>query len=222
MRIFYEDKNFIVCLKPRNILSQIGNGENMIALLNSHFQEIGEKAEAFPVHRLDRETSGIMVFAKNSQTAAILSKAISENRFHKHYYAILKGSPDEKSGVLKDLLFHDKTKNKSFVVDRSKSGAKDASLEYIILSEKSGFSLADILLHTGRTHQIRAQFSSRRLSLYGDRKYGGPSGEIALFAYKLEFPHPQKNEMLSFTALPNLNESPWCLFKNELASNGEQ
>lgn len=217
MRIFYEDKNLIVCLKPRNVISQIGNGENMIALLNSHFEENGEKAEAFPVHRLDKETSGIMVFAKSSQAAARLSKAISENRFHKHYYAVLKGISVEKSGSLNDFLIHDKAKNKSFVVGQNISGAKKASLEYKILAEKSGFSLADILLHTGRTHQIRAQFSSRGVPLYGDRKYGGPAGEIALFAYKLEFPHPQTNKMLSFSALPNINESPWCLFENELS-----
>lgn len=221
MIIFFEDKNIIVCLKPRNILSQVGNGENMIALLNSHFEENGEKAEAFPVHRLDKETAGIMVFAKNSHSAAALSKFIADNRFHKHYFAIAKGSPKEKSGIMRDFLFHDKIKNKVSVVDGNKKGAKSASLEYNILSESNGFTLADILLHTGRTHQIRAQFSSRNLPLYGDRKYGGPAGEIALFAYKLEFPHPQTNEMLSFSALPDINESPWCLFRNELKKGSE-
>ena len=216
MKIFCEDKNLIVCLKPRNVISQLGNGENMIALLNSHFKENGEKAEAFPVHRLDKETAGIMVYAKNSASAAALSKAIAGNNFRKHYYAVIKGSPDEKSGIMKDLLFHDKTKNKVFTVDKVRTGVKDASLEYKILEESDGFCLADILLHTGRTHQIRAQFSSRNLPLYGDRKYGGPAGELALFAHKLEFPDPQTGELLSFSALPDTEEAPWCLFKKEL------
>ncbi len=216
MRIIFEDESLVVCLKPRNILSQVGNGENMIALLNSHFEENGEDAEAFPVHRLDKETSGVMVFAKNSGSAATLSKAITENRFHKHYYAVVKGSPKENSGIMRDFLFHDKSKNKAFVVDEKRKGSKDASLEYKILETSNGYSLADILLHTGRTHQIRTQFSSRNLPLYGDRKYGGPAGEIALFAYKLEFPHPQTGETLSFSALPDINESPWCLFKSKI------
>ncbi len=219
MNILFEDKSIIVCIKPKGVLSQLGNGENMIALLNSHFAENGKNAEAFPVHRLDRETEGVMVFAKSSRSAAELSKQITENRFQKSYYAIIKGSPAEKCGIMTDLLFRDKVKNKSFVVDRKRSGVKEASLEYKIKAEADGFSLADILLHTGRTHQIRVQFSSRGFPLYGDRKYGGCAGELALFAYRLEFFHPVTNEKLSFNASPDFNVSPWNLFNSDLTFN---
>ncbi len=215
MNILFEDKNIIVCIKPKGVLSQLGDGENMISLLNSHFAEDGETAEAFPVHRLDKETEGVMVFAKSSRSAAELSKQITENRFRKSYYAVIKGSPAEKNGIMTDLLFRDKAKNKSFVVNRKRNGVKEASLEYKIIAEAGGFSLADILLHTGRTHQIRAQFSSRGFPLYGDRKYGGCAGELALFAYRLEFFHPTSNKKLSFTASPDFSASPWNIFNQK-------
>lgn len=213
MNIIFEDKSIVVCVKPKGVLSQLGDGENMIALLNSHFEENGERAEAFPVHRLDKETAGVIVYAKSSRTAAELSRQITENKFRKHYYAVIPGTPHEKSGIMTDLLFRDKQKNKSFVVGRKRNGVKEAELEYKIIAGNGGFSLADILLHTGRTHQIRAQFSSRGFPLYGDRKYGGCAGELALFAYRLDFFHPETGEKLSFSAEPDFNSSPWNLFK---------
>lgn len=213
MNILFEDKNLIVCVKPRGVSSQLGDGENMIALLNSHFSENGEKAEAFPVHRLDKETSGVMVYAKSSACAALLSKQITGGAIHKHYYAVIRGLPEEKNGIMKDLLFRDKAKNKTFVVNRKRGGVKEASLEYEIIGEAQGFALADILLHTGRTHQIRAQFSSRGFPLYGDRRYGGCAGELALFAYRLEFRHPFSGEMLDFSSLPDTSSTPWRLFE---------
>lgn len=216
MDILFENKDFIVCIKPRNILSQVGSSDNMIALLNSHFLEKGESAEAFPVHRLDRETSGVMVYAKNSETASRLSKSVAENRFHKRYYAVLTRRIDEPCASMRDLLFRDKAKNKSFVVDRRRNGVKEAHLEYKTVALSGNYCLVDVLLHTGRTHQIRVQFSSRGYPLYGDRKYGGSAGELALFAYRLDFPDPKTGEILSFCALPNLEESPWHLFGDEL------
>lgn len=212
MKILFEDKHIAVCLKPAGILSQNGNGTDMISLLNEHFEQSGEKAEAFPVHRLDRETAGIMVYAKSSKAAAALSKQIEQNTVKKHYYAVVKGSPEEKSGVLKDLLFRDKQKNKSYTVKRMRKGVREASLEYEVIGENGGFSLLDILLHTGRTHQIRVQFSSRKMPLYGDGRYGGGGGSLALFAHTLEFCHPVSGERLVFSDKPDMSAEPWNMF----------
>ena len=213
MKILFEDKDIVVCVKPAGVISQgTDGGRDMLAMLNEHFEQSGEKTKAYPVHRLDRETSGVMVYAKSSKSAASLSKQIEQNAVKKHYYAVVQGIPEEKSGVLKDLLFRDKQKNKTFVVKRERKGVRDASLEYEVMGEKNGNSLLDILLHTGRTHQIRVQFASRKMPLYGDGKYGGGSGKIALFAHTLEFSHPINGEKLVFTAKPDTAEYPWNEF----------
>ncbi len=212
MKILFEDKNIVVCLKPAGILSQSGEGKDMISMLNGHFMQNGENAEAFPVHRLDRETAGVMVYAKNSKSAAALSKQIEQNAVKKHYYAVVKGVPEEKNGVMKDLLFRDKQKNKSYTVKRMRKGVREASLEYEVIGENGGFSMVDILLHTGRTHQIRVQFSSRKMPLYGDGRYGGGGGNLALFAHTLEFRHPVSGENLVFSDKPDMTAQPWNMF----------
>ena len=213
MEILFQDKNIAVCLKPAGVISQSTDGGNdMISLLNGEFEKNGENAKAYPVHRLDRETSGVMVYAKNSKSAAALSKQAEQNTRKKHYYAVVRGAPDEKSGVLKDFLFRDKQKNKTFAVKKMRKGVREASLEYNVIEEKDGFALLDILLHTGRTHQIRVQFASRKLPLYGDGKYGGGSGKLALFAHTLEFLHPVSGEKMIFSAKPDKNEYPWNEF----------
>ncbi len=210
----FEDKQIAVCIKPAGIISQNSEaGGDMIALLNAHFEENGENAKAFPVHRLDRETSGIMVYAKNSHAAAELSKQAEQNKIKKRYYAVIQGVPKEKNGVLTDLLFRDKQKNKTFVVNRMRKGVRDASLEYSVIGKNGGLSLLDILLHTGRTHQIRVQFASRKMPLVGDGRYGGGSGKLALFAHTLEFIHPKSGETLSFSAKPDATDFPWNKFK---------
>ena len=206
----FEDENIIVCVKPAGVLSQSSEKEeNMISLLNKYFEQAGKTCVAYPVHRLDRETSGLIVYAKNSRAAAKLSEQITRNGMKKHYFAVIKGTPEEKSGVLKDLLFRDKQKNKSYVVKRKRGGVKEASLEYKVIGEKDGLSLVDILLHTGRTHQIRVQFSSRKMPLYGDDRYGGGGGSLALFAHCLEFRHPVTGEEMCFTAFPDTEAFPW-------------
>ncbi len=212
MKILFEDKFLAVCFKPAGVLSQSGEGRNMISLLNEHFEQSGEKAQAYPVHRLDRETAGIMVYAKDAKSAAALSRQAEQNEIKKRYYAVVKGVPEEKSGVLKDLLFRDKQKNKTFVVKRERKGVREASLEYEVIGENEGFSLLDILLHTGRTHQIRVQFSSRKMPLYGDGRYGGGSGNLALFAHTLEFSHPVSGEKMAFSLKPDADAEPWNKF----------
>ncbi len=212
MKILFEDNHIAVCLKPAGVLSQSGDGGDMISLLNAHFEQNGEKAEAFPVHRLDRETAGIMVYAKNAKSAAALSKQIEQNTVKKRYYAVIKGCPEEKNGVLKDLLFRDKQKNKSYTVKRMRKGVREASLEYEVIGENGGLSMLDILLHTGRTHQIRVQFSSRKMPLCGDGRYGGGGGSLALFAHTLEFNHPVSGEKLVFSDKPDMTAEPWNNF----------
>ncbi|MBR3818306.1 MAG: RluA family pseudouridine synthase [Clostridia bacterium] len=211
-KILFEDKDIIVCVKPSGIISQSGEGESMISLLNKHFLENVEKSQAYPVHRLDRETAGVMVYAKNSKSAAALSRQIEQNAVKKHYYAVVKGAPEEKCGVLKDLLFRDKQKNKSYTVKRMRKGVREASLQYEVIGENGGFSMLDILLHTGRTHPIRVQFSSRKMPLYGDGRYGGGGGNLALFAHTLEFSHPVSGEKLAFSDKPDMSAEPWNMF----------
>ena len=208
MIILYEDDALIVCVKPAGALSEKSEKPNMVSMIASH-----TGAEPYPVHRLDRETGGVMVYAKTKQAAAALSEQIRQGSFEKRYLAVVQGLFEEKSGEMTDLLFRDKLKNKTFVVDRERAGVKTARLEYAVLDDKNGFSLADVLLHTGRTHQIRAQFSSRKHPLYGDRKYGGCAGDLALFAYSLEFAHPVNGENLKFEYLPDFSIPPWNMFE---------
>ena len=210
--ILFEDSSIIVCIKPAGLQSQ-GGKNDMVALLNAYFAEKEPDSAAYPVHRLDRETAGIMVFAKNSGAAAKLSAQISGGEFKKRYFAVTQGKPEKESATLKDLLFHDRQKNKTYTVKRSRKGVKEASLEYKVIGTAEGLTLLDILLHTGRTHQIRVQFASRKLPLLGDGKYGGGSGKLALFAHKLEFSHPETNKKLNFTAFPETDCHPWNLFE---------
>lgn len=203
----YEDKHLIFAVKPVGVLSQKGDGENMVDLLSQG------RGQVYPVHRLDRAVGGVMVFAKTSDCAAKLSATVSRNEMVKEYVAVLCGIPEDESGILKDLLFKDSSKNKSFVVKRQRKGVKEASLEYRLLSTADNLSLVKIKLHTGRTHQIRVQFSSRKMPLLGDGKYGGKSNKctVALWAHTLSFVHPYTKETLSFSQQPP-NQYPWNLF----------
>lgn len=203
MDILYEDSAVVVCIKPRGVLSQSDEkgGESMVTILSGH-----TGGEIFPVHRLDKETGGVMVYAKTQKAAAKLSGDISEHKFYKEYLAILHGVPEENSGTLCDLLFHDRAKNKSYVAKRERKGVKKAELYYEVLEakEKDGekYSLLRVVLHTGRTHQIRVQFASRKMPLSGDRKYGARDGEksLGLWAARLKFFHPETGETKEFAA----------------------
>ncbi len=204
--IIFEDESIIVCLKPYGLISQSDSygRENMVSLLENHCD-----SQIYPLHRLDREVEGIMVYAKTKVAAAALSRDIAENNFKKRYIALVHGRPSEDCGKMQDLLFKDSKKNKSFVVDRERRGVKKASLEYKVLKtveiENETFSLLEILLHTGRTHQIRVQFSSRGMPLVADKKYGARDNfvQIGLWSYSLEFNHPLTKESLLFSKLPD-------------------
>ena len=169
--------------------------------------------EVYPVHRLDRGVGGLMAYATTREAAASLSEAVRERTFQKEYLCILLGRPAEDSGVLEDLLLHDRTRNKSFVVQRMRTGVRAAKLEYQVLASAEGRSLVRVLLHTGRTHQIRVQFSSRGAPLAGDGKYGGGGGDIALWSWRLTLPRPGTGERLVFRHEPG--EAFWAAWRGE-------
>lgn len=206
--ILYHDKYVAVAVKPAGLLSEGEGKDSFPTLLADELsQREGRTVRTYPVHRLDRDTEGIMVYALNSEAAARLSSDITEGRWQKIYTARLWGVPAEPQGRLCDLLYYDRNRGKSFVVDRQRKGVKDAELEYEItdVSPDRRISTAKIKLMTGRTHQIRVQFASRGLPLCGDRRYGAPaeSGKtLALCASSLIFRHPKSGEQMEYTITP--------------------
>lgn len=204
MKILFEDDSIIVCIKPVGIQSQSDSTgkESMITILSDR-----TGGEIFPLHRLDRDVGGVMVYAKTKSAAAKLSRDIAEHNFKKEYLALVHGRPKDNKGEMKDLLFKDSRKNKSFVVDRMRKGVKEALLSYEVITSADGLSVVRVLLHTGRTHQIRVQFASRKMPLAGDRKYGGKDdfNEIGLWSYRISFTHPKTSEKIIFTAIPENN-----------------
>ena len=187
MEILYSDKNIAVCVKPVGLDSEM---EVPAALKETLGGEI------FPIHRLDKNVGGVMVFARTKQAAASLSKAVQEGAMVKEYVAMVHGTPPER-GDWEDLLWKDSRKNKVFVVRRQRAGVKKARLEFTRLSEGET-SLVHVRLHTGRSHQIRVQFSSRGFPLVGDHKYGSQDErtEPMLFSCRITFPHQGETRVL--------------------------
>jgi 23S rRNA pseudouridine1911/1915/1917 synthase len=163
-----------------------------------------------------------MVFAKNPKSAAALSASAAGGGMKKEYLAVVEGVPAQQAAKLHDLLFFDRQRDKTFVVDRMRRGVKEASLSYELVATRApdescpvALSLLRVRLESGRTHQIRAQFASRRLPLYGDARYGAKTrGELGLFAATLSFPHPKTRQALSFSATPPA-ALPFSLFGGE-------
>lgn len=199
--IIYSDKDICVCEKPRGVLSE-GDGQDALpSMLSRAFAERGEDDKIFTVHRLDRDTEGIMVYARNARAAASLSAQIAEGSVEKEYVAELCGVPQEREGELRDLLFYDRNRGKSYVVDRVRKGVKEAALQYRVIATDGEYSRVRVKLLTGRTHQIRVQFASRGMPLRADRRYGAPaeSGrELALRACYIKFTHPRTKETMEF------------------------
>ena len=209
IRTLYLDRDIVVCIKPAGLLSQNGDSHSLPQALMDQLQ----LKQIHTVHRLDREVGGVMVYALTPKAAASLSRSIQEKSLQKQYLAVLGGSPTEAEARLEDLLFHDRTRNKTYVADRLRKGVKDAVLDYQVLERAEGRTLVSVQLHTGRTHQIRVQFASRKLPLVGDGKYGGKASGCALglWSWKLSFPHPTTGKTMSFFCLPP-EELPWTDF----------
>ena len=191
MTILYSDHDLAVCVKPVGLDSEQ-------ELPNALKETLG--GEIFPIHRLDKNVGGVMVYARTKPAAAALSKAVQEGTMVKEYVALVHGTPPA-SGDWEDLLWKDSSKNKVFVVKRERKGVKKARLEYTRLTE-SNPALVRIKLHTGRSHQIRVQFSSRGYPLVGDHKYGSRDESTAPMLFSCRISVPWKKETKVFEALP--------------------
>ena len=210
MTIVYQDERIVVAVKPNGVLSTDEPG-GMPSLLRQALNTDCIRT----VHRLDAQTGGVMVFARSRMAASLLSQQVRERQFSKCYLAAVHGTPQPQSGEMRDLLGRDSVRRVTYVADTPSADTREAVLTYETLDTADGLSLVRVQLHTGRTHQIRVQFTSRGLPLAGDRKYGIPEDGIvplALWAYRLSFAHPQTGQEMSFTCPPPETE-PWTRFK---------
>ena len=192
MDILYSDRGIAVCIKPVGLDSE----QEVPAALK---EQLG--GDIFPIHRLDKNVGGIMVYARSKQAAASLSKAVQEGTVVKEYVALVHGTPPE-SGDWDDLLWKDSKKNKVYVVKRPRGGVKKARLEFTRLTAGEA-SLVRIRLHTGRSHQIRVQFSSRGFPLIGDHKYGSRDEITSPMLFSCCLTFPWKGETKRFEAFPD-------------------
>ena len=221
--ILHEDNHIIVVLKPQNIPSceDESKDKDMLTAIKEYIKvKYNKTGNVYLglVHRLDRPTGGVMVFAKSSKAAARLTEQMKDGDFEKKYYALLVGEPKEEKATLIHYLKKNAVNNMVYVCPQTVSGAKYAELDYKILNSKDGLSLADVRLHTGRSHQIRVQMNAIGCPLYGDIRYGGEKakkGNLALWAYYLSFTHPVSKEKMVFRVQPPKDIYPWNIFDTE-------
>ena len=192
MDILYSDRDLAVCIKPVGLDSEAEVPAELKKTLGG---------EIFPIHRLDKNVGGVMVFARTRQAAAALSKAVQEGQMIKEYVAMVHGTPPE-TGDWEDFLFKDSRKNKVFAVKKERKGVKYARLEFNRLTEGET-SLVHVRLHTGRSHQIRVQFSSRGFPLVGDHKYGSRDERLEPMLFSCRITFPWKGESKIFEAKPD-------------------
>lgn len=207
MDFLYLDEDIVVCVKPARVLSTDEPG----GLPELVRDALGDpKADVRTVHRLDRVVSGLMVLARNGRAASELSRQIREDLFQKEYLAVIHGCPEAQSGTLTDLLCRDKARRMTMVANEPGKGVQEAILDYQVLNRTEEMARVKIRLRTGRTHQIRVQFSSRGWPLVGERKYATLEDpcEIALWSYKIGFFHPTTGRWVDFSREPP-NTYPW-------------
>ena len=216
LKVLYEDNHIIVVEKPVNIPSQGDKtgDEDMLTIIKAYLKEKYNKpGDVYLglVHRLDRPTGGVMVFARTSKAAGRLSMQVRDKKFHKKYLAIVDGKMEKEKGTFKDYLLKNEKTNTSKVVKEGTKNAKEAILDYEVIkyNDEINMSAVKVDLHTGRHHQIRVQFASRNHSLSGDQKYGtrGRGKQLALWAYYLSFEHPITKELMEFEDYPEKNGS---------------
>lgn len=221
--ILHEDNHVIVVMKPQGVPSceDESKDKDMLTVIKEHIKERENKqgnVYVGLVHRLDRPTGGVMVFAKSSKAAARLSEQMKTGDFEKKYSAVLVGSPKEKRATLTSYLKKNPINNMVYVCGQSVEGAKFAELEYDVKEEKNGLSFVSVTLHTGRSHQIRVQMANIGAPVYGDMRYGGEKakkGKLALWAVSLSFTHPVSKERMCFKIQPPADIIPWKYFDTE-------
>ena len=218
--ILFEDNHLLVVLKEQNLAScpDESGDENLLDLLKEYLRRTYEKQGNVYlglVHRLDRPTGGVMVFAKTSKAASRLAEQMRGGDFEKKYLTVLTGVPEQKKATLVNYLKKNPVNNMVYICPQTTEGAKMASLDYEVLEEKGGCCLVRVKLHTGRTHQIRVQMAGISHPVYGDMRYGGENakkGNLALWAYSLAFTHPVTKERLRFMLEPPAENAPWKNF----------
>lgn len=217
MNILYEDNHLLAVEKPYGVLSQADEtgDDDMLSLCKVYIKEkYGKPGNVYLglVHRLDRPTGGVMVFARTSKAAARLAVQIQSGEFEKTYLAVLNAAPLERAGTLHHWLLKDETAHIARIADEKTPGAKQAELFYETLGQQEGLTLVRVRLKTGRFHQIRAQMAAVGCSIYGDMKYGPRDikAPLALYAYRLCINHPTTGQRLCLTALPK--RYPFTLF----------
>lgn len=220
LEIVYQDEAIVVCVKPFRVISTDEPG-GMPDLIR---EAIGDpKAKVRAVHRLDQVVGGLMVYGLTAHAASELSRQIREDQFLKEYQAVVHWRPREDQGTFRDLLGRDEKTRKTYVTKTPGKGVQEAVLHYQVLDNRNGFSLVEIQLETGRTHQIRAQFSARGMPLAGDRKYSRypnpKEWQIALWSSHLSFAHPESGEAMDFRLAPPETE-PWTLFQAKEQGEG--
>ena len=221
--VLYEDNHVIVVLKPQNVPCCEDETKDMdlLSVVKQHVKiRENKQGNVFVglVHRLDRVTGGVMVFAKSSKAASRLSEQMREGDFEKKYMAVLASVPEEKNAILRHYIKKNPINNMVYVCGQTVEGAKFCELEYRILQTEKNLALAKVILHTGRTHQIRVQMSAIGCPVYGDMRYGGEKavkGKLALWATSLAFTHPVSKERLVFKIEPPAENMPWNLFDIE-------
>jgi len=222
LTILHEDNHIIVVLKPQNVPSCEDESKDldMLNMVKTYIKEKYQKpgnVYVGLVHRLDRPTGGVMVFAKTSKAASRLSEQIKNGDMNKKYLAVVDGVPKVNSGKLINYLLKNEKTNTVSAVPQLTQGAKYAELSYKVLDSEKGVSLVDIDLLTGRSHQIRVQFKYIGCPVYGDAKYGKKSAnnKLALWSYYLKFEHPVTKNSMVFKVYPPVEENPWKVFKVE-------
>lgn len=203
IEVVYSDKYLVVVIKPVGYISEDGDG-SVPSLIREYLGD--ENAYVGVVHRLDKGVGGLMVYSLRPDVTPKLINEISSDGAGKEYVALLSGTPEKSEDTLTDLLYHDRAKNKTYAVKRKRNGVKEARLSYRVESiDETGRATVSVRLYTGRTHQIRAQFASRGLSLVGDARYGGGKGEISLYSRRLTFVHPITKKALTFESDKRFN-----------------
>ena len=220
--ILFEDNHIIVVNKPQNIPTQSDSSgdKDLLTMVKEYIKEKYNKpGEVYVglVHRLDRPTGGVLVFAKTSKAAGRLSEQIKIGTMQKTYLCVVEGTPVEPHAELFNYLKKNPKENRVKVVPAPVDGAKEAKLSYELLSSNDKFSLLKVNLQTGRSHQIRVQLSNIKLPIYGDAKYGAhPKKNIALYSSVLKFEHPTTKQILTFKVCPPVDNLPWKTFASSI------